>query len=138
MKEIMPDVIHTVARYTPPNIGKNIIEKRFYTRPILYLPDLARGKIDSQKANSDDYRQLRSGMKFKILYTKRGIKRGQAFAYCKTIGQAKKLAKIKNRGISRIAWGKTLPVIGINVPKTVVRLMRKSPNLSSPNEFSKS
>lgn len=137
MKEIMPDVIHIVARYTPPNIGKNTIEKRFYTRPILYLPDLVRGKIDGHKPNSDDYRQLRSGMKFKVLYTKRGMKRSQAFAYSKTMGQAKKLSKIKNRGISRIAWGKSLPTIGINVPKTVVRLMNKSPNLSSTKEFSK-
>lgn len=128
---IMPDVVSTIARFTPPSIGKNSIQKRFYTRPILYLPQLVRGKIDGHRANAADYVQLRSGMLYKIVYTKRGVKRHQAFAYSKSINQAKKLAKIQNRGMARVMWGKTLGDINVNTPNTILRLMRKSPNMTS-------
>lgn len=128
---IIPDVVAVISKYTPPCYGKNTIEKRLYTRPVIFLPLLARGKVDGQRANSQDYAQLRDGKLYKILYTKRGMKKGQAFAYAKTKSQAKALSKIQNRGISRVMWGKSLPDIGAKIPNTIVRLMNKSPNMTS-------
>ena len=55
----------------------------------------------------EDAEQLRKyKMKFKVLNTKKGTPKGTAFAYTKTIGQAKKAAKIANRGLSRVMWRK--------------------------------
>lgn len=55
----------------------------------------------------EDAEQLRKHkMKFKVLNTKKGVAKGTAFAYTKTVSQAKKASKIANRGLSRVMWRK--------------------------------
>ena len=133
---VAPDFSNYAAKYTPPNIGKNSIEKKFYTRPILSLSKLLAGEYEGQVITAEDREQIKNKMKFKVLYTKSGIKKGTAFAYTKSISQAKKAAKIANRGISRVMWGKNLSTINAKVPSSLQRLIRKSPNISR-NDFNK-
>lgn len=130
---VAPDFSSNAAKYTPPNMGKGSIEKKYYTRPILLLTKLIAGGYDGLTANAEDREQLKKKMKFKVLYTKSGIKKGTAFAYTKTMAQAKKAAKIINRGLSRVMWGKDLQSIGSNVPASLQRLIRKCPGLSNLN-----
>ena len=131
VKDMAPIFSTTAAKYTPPNIGKATIDKKYYTRPIFNLIDLAKGKYENQRCTAQDYKQLRAGMKFKVLNTKKGVKKGVAFAYCKKISQAKKLAKIKNRGLSRVMWGKDMQSIDRPVPASIQRLQHKSPEMTN-------
>ena len=81
----------------------------------------------------EDYDQYRKKMKYKVLYTKSGIKKGTAFAYTKTKAQAKKAAKIETRGLSRVMWGKNLTSIGATVPNSILKILSKSTRLNSLN-----
>lgn len=130
---VAPDFSNYAAKYTPPSIGKNSIDKKFYTRPILVLSKLLAGEYQDQTPTEEDRKQIKNKMKFKVLYTKNGIKKGTAFAYTKSISQAKKAAKIANRGISRVMWGKNLESISATVPSSLQRLIRKSPSISKYN-----
>lgn len=127
---VAPDFANYAAKYTPPCVGKNSIEKKYYTRPILSLIKLVAGEYEDQTATDEDRKQLKNKMKFKVLYTKAGMKKGTVFAYTKTISQAKKAAKIVNRGISRVMWGKELSKIRADVPSSLQRLIKKSPNIN--------
>lgn len=120
------------AKFSPPSIGQNKIEKKFYTRPILSLQEL----IANGEASSIDEYQFKAGKKFKIVNTKNG--KEKAYAYCKTASEAKKLAKIANRGLARVMWGKSLPEIGVRIPNTIQALIKKSPNLEKLNYSSSS
>ncbi len=90
---VAPDFSNYAAKYTPPDIGKNSIEKKFYTRPILVLSKLLAGEYPDHEPTAEDEEQIKHHMKFKVLYTKTGMKKGTAFAYTKTIAQAKKSGK---------------------------------------------
>ena len=101
------------AKYTPPNMGKAYIDQKYYYRPIYKLEDLAKGLCKTQKgrrlyATKEDYAALRNGFKFKIMNTKMGVKRGTVYAYSKGINEAKRLARIQNRGLSKYSWGSIL------------------------------
>ena len=120
-------------KFSPPCIGKNSIEKKYYQRPFLVLIRLIRGGYAGMTANQEDIQQFRNGMIYKVLDTKSPLKykSNVAFGYCKTKGQLKKMCKIENRGLGRVMWGKNLDEIGVNVPSTIQRLINKSRNLNS-------
>ena len=120
------------AKYTPPILGKNTIDKAKYTRPILVLSRLVNGGYYEYKPTQEDINQLRKKMVYKVLNTKTGVKKGTGW-YCKTKGQAKKLAKIRTRGLARIMWGKNLEKIGGKTPNSILRLIKKSPDVNSMN-----
>ena len=117
------------VRYTPPNIGKTTIEKKYWTRPVVYIPSL----IKSGSATKEDIEMLRKGFLYKVIHTKAGVKKGTAFAYCKKLSQTKKFAKIATRGMSRVMWGKNLGKIGAKVPANISALLKKSPKLQQIN-----
>lgn len=125
MLEVIPEMIKAVAKYTPPCIGKQSIQKKYYFRPIIQLK-----KSYGKKIVAQDIEQIKKGMRFKVLNTKSEVKKGTVFAYCKTLAQAKKASKIKNRGISRVMWGQSLHDLGINVPNTILRLRNKSKDMT--------
>jgi len=127
------DFADGAAKATPPSIGKSSIEKRFWTRPIFALGKLVRNQYPNHKATKEDYEAYRKGLKYKVLYTKSGIKKGTAFAYVKTKAQAKKAAKIETRGLSRVMWGKDLSSIGAAIPNTLLKILSKSTRLNSLN-----
>ena len=131
LKYIANVFANQAAKFTPPNIGKQTIEKRFYTRPYLILSRLVKKYYPKHFPTPEDYKQWRAGMVYKVLYTKKGKPRGTAFAYCKTKQELKKLTRIVNRGLSKVMWGKNLGDIGANVPVALQRLMKKSPNLKN-------
>lgn len=132
--KITPDFVQAAMKYTPPDMGHSVIKKERYMRPILNLIKLVRGEYDGYLPTQEDAHELRyNKMKYKVLYTKQGIKKGTAFAYTKKIGQAKKAAKIANRGISRVMWGKDLGAIGAKTPVSLERLIMKSPNINKHN-----
>ena len=121
------------AKFTPPSIGKNSIEKKYYERPFVVLLRLIRGGYAGMAATEEDKQQFRNGMIYKVLDTRYPNKRKSniAFGYCKTKGQLKKMCKIETRGLSRVMWGKSLEEIGVKVPNAILRLLRKSPKLQS-------
>lgn len=120
-------------KFSPPCIGKNSIEKKYYQRPFLVLIRLIRGGYAGMTASQEDIQQFRNGMIYKVLDTKSPLKykSNVPFGYCKTKGQLKKMCKIENRGLGRVMWGKNLNEIGVNVPSTIQRLLNKSRNLNS-------
>jgi hypothetical protein len=128
-----PKFTEAAAKYTPPTLGKNTIEKTRYERPVLVLSRLVNGGYSDFKPTQEDINQLRKKMVYKVLYTKAGVPKGTAYAYCKTKGQAKKLSKIKTRGLARVMWGKGMEQIGAKTPNSVLRLMKKSPDIASMN-----
>lgn len=127
------DFADGAAKATPPSIGKASIEKKYWSRPILVLGLLIRNKYPNHKPTKEDYAQYHNKMKYKVLYTKSGIKKGTAFAYTKTKTQAKKAAKIETRGLSRVMWGKNLASIGATVPNSILRILAKSTKLNNLN-----
>ena len=128
-----PKFVEAAAKYTPPSLGKNTIDKAKYFRPILVLSRLVNGGYSQYKPTQEDINQLRKKMVYKVLNTKSGVKKGTAYAYCKTKGQAKKLSKIRTRGLARIMWGKNLEKIGAKTPNSILRLIRKSPDVNTMN-----
>ena len=97
------------AKYTPPNIGKANIDKKYYDRPIQDLAILARGGYPRYHASKKDFQMLRNGYKFRIMNTKYRHRKDEAvFAYAKGINEAKKLARIQTRGLSKYSWGANL------------------------------
>lgn len=128
-----PKFVEAAAKYTPPSLGKNTIDKAKYFRPILVLSRLVNGGYSQYKPTQEDIQQLRKKMVYKVLNTKSGVKKGTAYAYCKTKGQAKKLSKIRTRGLARIMWGKNLEKIGAKTPNSILRLIRKSPDVNTMN-----
>lgn len=143
------------AKFTPPNIGKAYIEEKYYSRPIYKLEDLAKGLVRTTRgrrvyATKDDFAALRAGFKFKIINTKYRATREEkrkAFAYTKGINEAKRLAKIERRGLSKYSWGsminntkedlqnyagqEPIEVFTVNkMPPIFQRLARKSPAIT--------
>ena len=106
----------TAARYTPPNMGRANIENKYYTRPIYSLTDLAKGLVRTERgrrvyATKEDFAALRAGFKYKVVNTKYRLARElkhKAIGYTKGINEAKRLARIENRGLSKYSWGSML------------------------------
>lgn len=101
------------GRFSPPNIGKAIIDNKYYYRPIYKLDDLAKGLCRTEKgrrlhATKEDFAAMRAGFKFKIMNTKHGVRPGTVYAYAKGINEAKRLSRIQNRGLTKYSWGSIL------------------------------
>ena len=126
---------NAAAKWTPPRKNGSpsmTIEKEKYLRPYYVLSVLIQGGYEGVGASEIDKAQFKNGMKFKILNTKHNRqKNAPAYAYCKTKGELNRLRKIKNRGLAKAMWGKSLDSIGMNVPIGIQRLLNKSPNLES-------
>ena len=125
------------AKFTPPNMGKANIEQKYYSRPIYKLDDLAKGLVRTERgkrlyATKEDYAALRSGYKFKIMNTKYRVKRGTVFAYAKGINEAKRLARIERRGLSKYSWGSMIN----NTNQDVKKQLDKDKNASTIEVFS--
>ena len=115
------------ATATPPSRNKAVIEKKYWTRPVVYIPSLAKNKTATQT----DLEMLKQGYFFKVLNTKReGNRKRLAFAYCKKLSQTKKFAKITTRGLSRVMWGKDLEEIGAKVPTVITSILKRSKDVT--------
>ena len=139
----------TAAKFTPPNMGKAYIENRFYYRPVQELKKLAKGEYAHYHATKADYAALRAGYKFRVLNTKyKAHKKNDVVAYTKGINEAKRVSRIKNRGLSRYSWGNAInnavddlsqlqqyggkgykQIYG-DLPPIFHRLLKKSPNIA--------
>lgn len=138
--------VDTAARFTPPNIGKANIENKYYYRPVQELAKLAKGEYPPYHATRADFAALRQGFKFRVLNTKVGHKKNEVYAYCKGINEAKRLSRIKNRGLARYTWGSALnnhtkeifeeyaktggKIVETDLPPIFHRLAKKSPNIT--------
>lgn len=98
----------TAAKYTPPQIGKAYIDRKYYYRPVQDLTLLSKGGYPPYHATKADYAALREGYKFRVLNTKVGHKKNEVYAYTKGINEAKRISRIENRGLSRYSWGANL------------------------------
>lgn len=117
------------ATYTPPSMKKAVIEKKYWTRPVGFIPTL----IKQGQATKKDIDMLHQGYFYKVIYNKAGIPKGTAFAYCKKLSQTKKFAKITTRGLSRVMWGKNLNSIGAKVPTVITSILKRSKDLVDVN-----
>lgn len=70
-------------------------------------------------------------MFFKVLNTR--TKPPTTLGYTHNLIQAKKMARIKNRGLAKAMWGKNLTNIGASVPTSIQSLIAKSPNIATKN-----
>lgn len=133
----------TAARFTPPNMGKANIEQKYYSRPIQDLVKLSKKEYPHYYASKADYAALREGYKFRILNTKVGHKRNEVYAYARGINEAKRVAKIQNRGLARYTWGEAVLNstlsnkkdfadirVETTLPPIFHRLVKKSPNIA--------
>lgn len=149
----------TAAKYTPPNMGQAKIDQKYYSRPIYKLDDLAKGLIRTDRgrrvyATREDFAALRAGYKFKVVNSKYGLPRelkNVAVAYTKGINEAKRAARIQNRGLSKYSWGANLnnikedlqnriaanpagkvhqTFVANRLPPIFQRLAKKSPNIT--------
>ena len=57
-----PKFAEAAAKYTPPSLGKNTIDKTKYFRPILVLSRLVNGGYSQYKPTQEDIQQLRKKM----------------------------------------------------------------------------
>lgn len=110
------------SMYCPPNKGQRRIEKKFYTRPIIYLRDEVK-----KKNKPEDKQQLRKGKLFKVEIKKNG--RLIKSIYEKTMRAIKKYTRIRNRGLFRSMFGANLRSIGKQIPANIRALLSKSKNL---------
>lgn len=128
-----PQFVKAAQKYTPPSLGRASIQKKFYTRPIIFLLNLVRfGRVGRFQCTPKDIQMFRKGYKYKVINTRNGGTK-KAIGYTKTQGQAKKMAKIQTRGLMRAMWGKTLNKIGAKIPNSIASLLRKGKRLSSIN-----
>lgn len=118
------------ARFSPPNIGKAIIDRKYYYRPYYKIEDLINGDVRTERgrrlhATKEDFAALRAGFKYKVMNTKHGVKPGTVYAYTKGINQAKRVSRIQNRGLTKYSWGSILNTFNSqNVAKTFRRQSR--------------
>lgn len=140
------------SKYTPPGsktkkLGTAYISKELYYRPYYNMIDMSKGLINDSKGRplyptKDDYAAIRNGFKFKVINTKHGVKRGTVYAYTKGINEAKRLARIQNRGLSKYSWGSILANFSqiktetgngfyqSELPPVFRRLAKESPNIT--------
>lgn len=125
IKKTAKSLLKWLAVKTPPSIGKTTLKKSQYYRPIIPLKELvSKEGYNGKHATSYDLEAWRNGFKYKIPNTKKGAKSWKVL-YAKTAAEAKKLAFIKARGISRIMWGLNSPKIDVETPKEISKLVAK-------------
>ena len=130
LKKSVKVFANAAAKATWPDKGKSSIRNTLYFRPVLSLKKLIAGEYAKYPASEIDKGQLKRGMRYKVVNTKKG-KRGQAYAYTKTLAEAKALSRIETRGLNRVMWGKSVTDIGVDVPLGIQNLIKKSPKLGS-------
>lgn len=117
----------TSAKLVPPNRNSNIIPAKFYKRPVHKLIDLLRDKNNEKKKPKKLWAELvKQGYRYVV--EGQNKKRRRKLFYYKIASLAKKAAVIVNRGLLRVMYGGNLNVNGES-PKTIQKLMDKSPNL---------
>lgn len=117
----------TSAKLVPPNRNSNIIPAKFYKRPVYKLIDLLRDKNNEKKKPKKLWAELvKQGYRYVV--EGQNKKRRRKLFYYKVASLAKKAAVIVNRGLLRVMYGGNLNVNGES-PKTIKKLMDKSPNL---------
>lgn len=148
------------AKYSPPGrhgkqLGTTSIEPRYYYCSIIDLSKYANDKNSQKNMIPSDWPHYKRGEKFKVISNKWRQKK-KVLGYAKTMVGAKKLARIKNRGLMKYSWGTLLSnfrgvpttvssdytanVNNINktgfdieVPATFRLLAQKSPNITRYN-----
>lgn len=120
---------NAAAKKTPPDIGSYRIKKERYFRPVISLKKLLAGEYGKYTASEIDRGQFSRGMRYKVI-NDRKRNENAAYAYTKTLADAKALSRIKTRGLSKTMWGKSLTQIGVDVPLGIQRLISQSPRLS--------
>lgn len=148
---IVQSLVRTFAveasKYTPPGsktkrLGSAYIGKEYYSRPIQQFKLLHQGAYKGFHMTKKDYQMWRQGYKFRVLNTKYGVKKGTVYAYTKGINEAKRVARIQNRGLSKYSWsGIITNFSGIRteggngfynaeLPPAFKRLAKESPNIT--------
>lgn len=151
MRSLIRVFAQTAARFTPPNMGKSIIDEKYYFRPILGLIKLVRGEYRRTYATPLDKEMIKQGYRFKVLNTKyKKHQKGEAFAYTKDLKEAQILSRIENRGLARYSWSGAINnkaaeyyedranqfkrgFVEVQLPQIFKRLQRKSPHITKFN-----
>nr|DAQ92393.1 MAG TPA: hypothetical protein [Bacteriophage sp.] len=146
MKEIDADkisILHGAAKqfaqyaslYAPPNMGKKVIDVKFYKRKLFYLPSEI--KNNDNRSKQKDLDMLKQGFLFKVLKKIPLSNRFETLYFKKKTGKVKKLLKIANRGLLRASFGTNIETIGESIPTNIRRLLTKSKNIRNLKNFNK-
>ena len=149
---IVQSLVRTFAveasKYTPPGtktkkLGSAYIGKEYYYRPIQQFKLLHQGAYPGFHMTKKDYQMWRNGYKFRVLNTKYRIRKGTVYAYCKGINEAKRVARIQNRGLAKYSWGSMIENFSsvkttndgwgfyqTELPPVFHRLAKQSPNIA--------
>lgn len=149
---IVQSLVRTIAveasKYTPPGnktkkLGSAYIAKEYYSRPIQQFKLLHQGAYQGFHMTKKDYQMWRQGYKFRVLNTKYRVKKGTVYAYCKGINEAKRVARIQNRGLAKYSWGSMIQhfsstktegegwgFYNTELPPVFHRLAKQSPNIT--------
>lgn len=104
LKSITRTFLYTASKYTPPNMGKNSIDEKYYSCQIIPIGEAAKNPYMGIVLYKEDWAMYKQGYDFKVIYNKwREPKK--VLGYAKGIRNAKKLARIKNRGLAKYSWG---------------------------------
>lgn len=112
LRSIAKTFVTTASRYSPPGKrGKklgtaSIATEKYYCRII----DLIASQKDpnvKKRPRKEDFPYIQKGYKYKVLRNKYRQKM-QVIGYAKSLRTAKRMARIKNRGLAKYSWGTLL------------------------------
>ena len=112
LRSIAKAFVTTASRYSPPGkrgkrLGTASIDPKLYYCRIVDLIESQHDPNVRKRPRKEDYKYIREGYRFKVLKNKyrQGL---QTIGYAKTLRTAKRMARIKNRGLAKYSWGTLL------------------------------
>lgn len=132
LKKATTSLINYAIIKSNPNAGSHSMlagnRNRLLYRPIVNLKLLCAGKINGFNVNIEDIDALKNGYVYKVV--KSNDKNQKAFAYTRTLGEAKQAAYIRTRGLLRYAWGANMEAAGMKIPRSLKSLVKENPYLT--------
>lgn len=112
LRSIAKTFVTTASRYSPPGkrgkkLGTASIDSKYYYCKIVDLMESMHDPNVRKHPRKEDYKYIRQGYKFKVIRNKYRQK-PQTIGYAKSLRTAKRMARIKNRGLAKYSWGTLL------------------------------
>lgn len=112
LRSIAKTFVLTASHYSPPGkrgkqLGTAAIDSKYYYCKIVDLLASQKDPNVRKRPRKEDYKYIRQGYKFKVIRNKYRQK-SQTIGYAKSLRTAKRMARIKNRGLAKYSWGTLL------------------------------
>lgn len=104
--------LQAASKYSPPGkngkqLGTASIDPKYYYCRIIDLQKSLKDPDVKKRPRAEDFQWIRKGYRFKVISNKYREK-AHWVLYTKTLGAAKRAARIKNRGLMKYSWGTLL------------------------------